>query len=121
MTSRSETPESPAYAAWRAECAKIDLRREGAATAWNDESRAPLDVVTRWAEKLFPYPPEPKEPREVAIGGWIYRRMGAEAWECLRVGVTTCWVPASYDDAVIYRLASLLPKADRIRLAEEGE
>lgn len=124
MTSRSETPESPAYAAWRAECAKIDLRREGAAKVYAMLSSMHPPVSGKWAEELFPYPPEPpkEEPREVEVGRGRYRRLPDGVWQ-YRVGSDKrrSWCNNYENDEYVYALASLLPKADRIRLAEEGE
>lgn len=121
----STTPESPAYAAWRAECAKIDLKREGYRAACYRAPPSPLwsagESVAAAAD-AFPYPPEPKEPREVEVHGWWYRRLPDGRWQYRGESPPDwCWCNEAMTDAGVSAFASLLPKADRIRLAEEGE
>lgn len=103
--------------AWEAACRAVDEQRIAA------RQRIPISIdrelrrpeMLALLHALFPYPPKPEESKGVEAFGCRYRRYADCHWE--RYGITG-WHKLEWNDAYVVALASLLPKADRQRIAE---
>lgn len=103
--------------AWKAACLAVDEQQVAAIRKLPNTIRQRLDALEIFdlVHALFPYPPKPEEPKEVEVFGCRYRRYADCHWE--RYGITG-WHKLEWTDAYVVALASLLPKADRQRIAE---
>jgi hypothetical protein len=106
--------DSPAIAAWREECARIDLKREGWNAAMARMARFYSDHQSIAGALNYPYPPKPTEPRTVAVkrlhpyDDEIRYRFDGTVFEYLsRTGKE--WFSTNWTAASIRALASLLP------------